>query len=440
MKMAQKIGGLAVAVLALVLTISCKPSEPKKAASSGPVTLTMWCSAYYTPEETKKPQDEWMISQAIKEFEAENPNIKVELSITTPSPETFAKFKAAALAKNGPDIINLWSGSYLFDLKDVVLRLNDLIPKDDLESITAWNAVTGDFKAGGDILAYPVGTNFGILIYNKKLVKAAGLDFDAKPPRTTEDFYKALAAIKATGVLPLVQDATSGSLVIHAAGYWWVQESGYDGLVALGSGAKKFADDKGLADMLAYCQSLYKAGFINKDAATSSDSGARFYAGKAAMRSGGTWDIKDAQAALGQDNVGVLALPSAPSPSPKINAKVVGGAGDCTAIASYTKHPAEAMKFLSFLNSKKVAISVCKNMGCFPVRKDISVTDLGWSDSLHRQLVDFSQHTAFWIDNSLPADYINEVVRFFPNCLVGKMSPAELAAQVDKKVAEAQRN
>lgn len=401
-----------------------------------PIKLAMWCSAYYTPEETKKPQEEWMISKAIKQFEAQNPNVKIDLNITTPSPETFAKFKAAAMAKNGPDIINLWSGSYLFPMKDVLLKLNDLIPKEDLENITAWDAVTYNFQKGGDILAYPVGTNFGVLIYNKQLITKAGLDFDTNPPKTTEEFTKALEAIKATGVLPLGQDAASGSMILHAAGYWWVQKTGYDGLVKLGNGETKFADDKGLTDMLKYCQSLYKAGFVNKDAATSADSGTRFYSGKTAIRTGGTWDLKDAQAALGEGNVGILALPGMVTSGSKVDAQVVGGAGDCTAIANYTKNPEMAVKFLSFLNSKQVAIEVCKNMGCFPVRKDITFEDLGWSDPLHKQLVEYSQHTAFWIDNSLPADYINEVVKFFPNCFVGKMSAEELAAQVDKKVAE----
>ena len=200
------------------------------------VELSFWCSALYTPEETKKPQEEWMISKLIEEFEEENPGVTIDLTITDPSTETFSKFKAAAISKSGPDIINLWSGTYLFDLAQVLLPLNEYIPKEDREAITAWNAVQYNFEENGDILAYPVGINCGILLYNKELVKNAGLDFETDPPETTEEFADALEKIKQTGVIPLVQDAQNGSMIMHLAGYWWVQETGYDNLVKLGNG------------------------------------------------------------------------------------------------------------------------------------------------------------------------------------------------------------
>lgn len=450
--MKNKMKKLVVLILTVILVTSMVTGcggETKKADKgakatddAGQVTaeeikLSFWCSALYTPEETKKPQEEWMISKLIKEFEAENPGVTIDLTITTPSPETFAKFKAAAISKSGPDIINLWSGTYLSDLKDVVLPLNDYIPQEDKENITAWDAVSYEFNPEGEILAYPVGINYGVLIYNKELVRNAGLDFEANPPKNTDELKDALLKIKETGVIPLVQDAQTGSMIMHASGYWWVQETGYENMVKLGNGTLKYAEDKGLIQMLAYTQDLYQNGLINKDAATSGDAVTKFLNGEAAIRTGGTWDINDTQASLGEENFGILPLPSMSGvDEPKVEASVLGGAGDCTAVANYTKHPEMAAKFVSFLNSKKATIEICKNMGCFPARKDVTVEDLGWSDDLHRQLVEYSQNTAFWIDNSLPAEHIGELMKFFPNVLVGKMTPEELAAQIDVKVSE----
>lgn len=399
--------------------------------------LVFWCSAFYTPEETKKSQDEWVISQLINKFEEENPGTTVDLSIVEPSPEVFAKFKAAALSNSGPDVINLWSGTYLFDLAEVLLPLNEYIPQEDKDAITAWNAVSYNFDPDGDILAYPVGINYGVMLYNKALVAAAGLDFDANPPATTDQLKDALIEIQKTGVIPMVQDAQNGSMVMHAAGYWWAQGTGYDNLIKLGNGEMKYSEDNGFADMLDYCSDLYSSGLINVDAATSVNSNSRFLNGEAAIRTGGTWDINDTQAALGEGNFGILALPSfSKVEQPKVSASVLGGAGDCTAVASYTKHPEMAAKFLSFLSSKDSAIEISKNMGSFPARNDITTEELGWSDPLHAQMVEMSQSTAFWIDNSLPAEHVEELMKFFPNVLSGKMTSQELAAAIDKKVAE----
>lgn len=401
------------------------------------INLSFWCSALYTPEETKKPQEEWLISKLITEFEEQNPGVTIDLTICEPSPEIFAKFKAAAISKSGPDIINLWSGTYLFDLAQVLLPLNDYIPAEDREEITSWNEVSYNFEPDGDILAYPVGINYGVLLYNKELVENAGLDFENSPPDTTEEFTAALEKIKETGVIPLVQDAQSGSMIMHAAGYWWAQETGYENLVRLGNGELKYSEDKGLLNMLGYINELYEKDLINKDAATSSDAVGRFLNGEAALRTGGTWDINDTQTALGEGNFGLLALPSmSGTAEPKVTASVLGGAGDCTAIANYTKHPEMAVKFVSFLNSKTSAIEICKNMGCFPARNDVTTEELGWSDDLHRKMVEYSQNTAFWIDNSLPAEHIGELMTFFPNAMAGKMTPEEVAAQMDAKAAE----
>lgn len=412
-------------------------AETAETGEGEEINLSFWCSALYTPEETKKPQEEWMISKLIQEFEEQNPGVTIDLTITEPSTETFAKFKAAAISKSGPDIINLWSGTYLFDLAQVLLPLNDYIPAEDKDAITAWNAVTYNFEENGDILAYPVGINYGVMLYNKELVKNAGLDFENDPPRTTEELTEALEKIKETGVIPLVSDAQDGSMIMHAAGYWWAQETGYENMVKLGTGEMKYQDDKGLINMLSYINELYTKELINKDAATSSEAASRFLNGEAAMRTGGTWDINDTQEAIGAENVGLLALPSMSSVAePKVTASVLGGAGDCTAIANYTKHPEMAVKFVSFLNSKTSTIEICKNMGCFPARNDITTEELGWSDDLHKKMVEYSQNTAFWIDNSLPADHIGELMKFFPNVMVGKMTPEELAAQIDVKAAE----
>ncbi|MEI8378425.1 MAG: extracellular solute-binding protein, partial [bacterium] len=116
--------------LAILLVASAWSAFAQTTAK--PVTLTFWAgSAYYNSDEAKKPQSEWAITKIVQQFEAQNPGVKVDVTPIDLTSETIAKFKAAAIAKNGPDVIELWTGSYLFPLKDILLPLNKYIPADD---------------------------------------------------------------------------------------------------------------------------------------------------------------------------------------------------------------------------------------------------------------------------------------------------------------------
>ena len=400
-----------------------------------PVTLTFWCgSAYYNSEEAKRPQSEWAITKIVKEFEARNPYVKVDVTPIDLTSETIAKFKAAAIARNGPDVIELWTGSYLFPLKDILLPLNKFIPADDRKSISGWDAVTYNFKPDGDILGYPIGNNYAGLVYNKALVKAAGMDWDKNPPKTTEEFKAALRKIKSTGVIPFGFDGSKGRILHYATIYWWVEESGYERLVSDSEGKTKFVDDKGFINLLTYMQSLYAEGLTNVDAATSVDYESKFSTGKYAVTVGGVNNAKAFEQALGPENFGFLPFPSM-SANPKVKASIIGGPGNCLAIGNYTRNRDLAVKFVSYLCSKSAFIELTKSVTTFPSRTDVSLADLGWTNDPFRQKIfTLSENFAFWVDNSIPEYLYGEMKRFFPNVLTGKLSPLDFAAQMDKLV------
>lgn len=404
-------------------------------ATVKPVTLTFWCgSAYYNSEEAKRPQSEWAITKIVKEFEAQNPNVKVDVTPIDLSSETIAKFKAAAIAKNGPDVIELWTGSYLFPLKDILLPLNKYIPAADKKNISGWDAVTYNFKTDGDILGYPIGNNYAGLVYNKTLIKAAGMDWDKNPPKTTEEFRAALKKIKNTGVIPFGFDGSKGRILHYATIYWWVEESGYERLVSDSEGKSKFADDKGFINLMTYMQSLYADGLTNVDAATSVDYESKFSTGKYAVTVGGVNNAKAFEQALGPENFGFLPFPSM-SANPKVRASIIGGPGNCLAIGNYTKNRDLAVKFVSYLCSKSAFIELTKSVTTFPSRTDVTLDDLGWTDDPFRQKIfTLSKNFAFWVDNSIPEYLYSEMKRFFPNVLTGKLSPLDFAVQMDKLV------
>src|SRR5512142_874289 len=176
----QTLIGLVVVISTLVLATGCAPSG--QGSQSGPVKLTIWINgrdSFIGPSEQKLAQDQWYITQAFKRFEAANPGVTVDLTVSPDALQAHQTFRTAGLAGNAPDIANLWAGTFIFALKDVTQDIRSYIPKDDLDNINGWDTVTLDFKPGNPVIGYPLPNNqVCFFLYNKKIIKAAGLDFD----------------------------------------------------------------------------------------------------------------------------------------------------------------------------------------------------------------------------------------------------------------------
>jgi len=185
---------------------------------------------------------------------------------------------------------------------------------------------------------------------------------------------------------------------------------------------------------MTFMRSLYAEGLTNVDTATSVDYESKFSTGKYAVTVGGVNNAKAFEQALGPDNFGFLPFPSM-SANPKVKASIIGGPGNCLAIGNYTKNRDLAVKFVSFLCSKSSFIKLTKSVTTFPSRTDVTLADLGWGEDPFRQKIfNLSQNFAFWIDNSIPEYLYSEMKRFFPNIVVGRLSPQDFAAQMDKLV------
>lgn len=105
-----------------------------------------------------------------------------------------------------------------------------------------------------------------VVLYNRKLVSAAGLDFDAHPPRTTVQFDAALQKIRDTGVLPIASDMSQRHDLINMVNnYWWGEITSSADLVRENKGELKYVDDQGLRQALTYLKSWYQKGFMNQD-------------------------------------------------------------------------------------------------------------------------------------------------------------------------------
>jgi raffinose/stachyose/melibiose transport system substrate-binding protein len=422
----------------LLLAAGCAPAQPPAGQEKEPVKLTAWINgrdSFIGPSEQKLPQDQWYISQAIKRFEAANPGVTVELVVQADALQAHQTFRTAGLAGNAPDIANLWAGTFIFALRDVMADISSFIPQEDKDNLTGWDTVTLDFKEGSPIIGYPSPDNqMCFFLYNKKIIQEAGLDWDANPPRTIDAFMGDMEKIKNAGYIPMAADEGAGYVYyfFYIAGYWWVQQNGLDPILAADTGKANFADDQALLSTLELYNQIWAKGYMNQDAATSGDSFNKFLQGQVAVFPSVSTFIKDAQDALGEENVGAI-LPPNFSESSKIKDSLVGGPGQSLVVAKNSKNLEETVKFLSFLNSKAEVLLLNKVQTKVPIRKDVSAADLGYQPgSIGEKLIGWSGNYIFWIDNSLSPAVVDDFNKLLPLVLTGKMTPLEFAQQLDK--------
>jgi len=421
-------------------TASTDVSSPKSTAE--PVkqkTLTIWVSnAFVSGDEQKKPQEEWYISKVCKKFEEENPGVKIEYTLMPDQVAAHQTFKASAMAETGPDIINLWSGQSIFALDDIILDISSYIPKEDKENIIGWDTVTLDFKEGGKVLGYPsCGHEVCGFLYNKKVLAEAGLDFDNNPPKNPAELIQALEKVKATGKQPII--ATDGG---WNGGYftsfasWWVQANGSGRVASDSAGETKFVEDKAFIESFKLANEMYEKGLINKDYATIPNSEEVFYEGNTALLSTGNWSIDQAIKALGKENIGFYNLPDL-NADVKIKDTCIGGPGQALVVAKYTKEPELAVKLISFINNKENHIALLKQQSKLPIRKDVTLEDLGRGGiPIYNKIFDLGGRYVFWADNSLVPDVNAEMQKLGALAITGKMSVEEMAQKLDQKAAE----
>ena len=430
----RKAIALLLAVVLMLGTVSMLTGCAKKADSN---KLTIWINgkdSYIGPSEQKLSQDQWYISQAIKRFEDANPGVTVELVVSADGETAHQTFKADAMAGTAPDIANLWTGQNIFSMEDVILDISKLIPAEDKTNISGWDSVTS--PATKAVLGYPTSDNqICFFIYNKQIIKDCGLDFDNNPPRTIEDFSAACQTIKDKGYQPIASDESFPWFGCYVVGYWWVQQTGIDGILSECKGEKSFTEDQGLLSALDYYRATIVDGYLNSDAVTSADSWNKFCQGTVAMMPQVSSVVSDAEAALGAENVGVMLPPDFAGAT--ITDKTIGGPGQCLVVSKDCKNPELAVKFLSFLNSRDEVLKFLQVQSKVPTRLDISAADLGLApESAATKLFGWADKTVFWVDNSLYTNIVGDFYNLLPLVLAGKMTPAEFAADLDSKVVK----
>ena len=398
-------------------------------------TLTIWINgsdSYIGPQEQEQTQENWYIYQCVDRFKEENPGVDVEIVVQPDGSAVPQLLKAAAVAGTAPDIVNLWTGENVYALEDVLLDISDRIPEEDKNNIAGWDAVTA---SDGAVLGYPTADNqVTFFLYNKSIITACGLDFEANPPKTVDEFNEACQAIKDKGYQAIASDESFPWFYCYIGAYWWLQQSGMDRIHSDCTGETAFADDAGLISSLSYYKSLLDNGYLNVDAVTSTDSWTKFWQGDVAMVPEVSAVLSDAEAALGAENIGVL-FPPEYSTSAQVTGSTIGGPGQCLVISKDCENPDLAMKFLEFIDSKAEMLELLKFQQIIPTRTDITADEISYaSDPVYEKLLNMSGNVVYWVDNSLSSDVVQDFYNLLPQILNGQLTPEAYAANLDSCV------
>lgn len=144
--------------------------------------------------------------EVIKEFEAENPEIKIKW-IDVPFSEGEKRTLASVLSDNPPDLINLNP-----DFAALLAQRGALYEIDDKYTTQFNKPVINSLKQNGKLYSLPWYATSAVTIYNKKLLQKSG----AQLPATYEDIAEIAPVIRAkTNAYVLLPNITENDTMLR---------------------------------------------------------------------------------------------------------------------------------------------------------------------------------------------------------------------------------
>ena len=244
-------------------------------SASGPANLIIW--------QNGNLQDTGFgfMHGVVSAFEKSHPGVKVQI-IQKPPDNYFALLQTALISHNGPDIADVYAGSYLTNLEPYLLNLNKYVSASVRSGLSGVQYYSKDQNTSEGTYALPSEEQFYNMWYNKALFRKAGI---TSPPT---DFAEMAADCKIfsskgmtafadgspTFVTPgsgAVQDWSYLAGAVYSPAQW---NSILDGTIPYNSPA--------LVSEVQAWASLYKDGCTSKQVTTQSSDNV-FTSGKAAM-------------------------------------------------------------------------------------------------------------------------------------------------------------
>ena len=396
--------GISVAAASLMLAGMFYAAGPASASSK--TTLTLWQN--YGTE-----QNAVATTNLVKAFEKLNPNISIKV-VAQPGTNYFQLLQSAAVSGNGPDLAVMWTGIWDLQYSSYLMNLKGNVPAADLARMGGMQWEAPNFNASKGAYVMPLETQFYIGFYNKALFKKAGIK---SVPTDWSQLIADCRLLKAIHVQPMVYG--NGGQAISTEFYPW-----YD-MSYMMIGAHSLASWKGLYDgsipwtssanvaQLKKWALLQKDGYTNADVLTNTANIQQFEKGKAAMMVDGTWDTQQYTSTMGS-NVAAFVPPYSNTPIKG----VVEYPGDGFSVTKYSKHKADAFKFLDFLSTTEAG-NIINKAGLIP-----DINGMTTTNPVNQEMLNFVTK-----DHMTPYPMMDNFVQVNVSNAADKVLPAVLANQ-----------
>lgn len=400
--------GLAVATVSMIALSGCAAPAP-----SGDTTLSFFSW-----------DNEALMQPVIDAFEAENPTIKIDFSTAPPVAEYVSTLQTRLLSGTAADVFvmaaenktNLIDGGYVLDLTDEPF----------MDDLAKFNKTA--YAADGKDYAASISSWAGAYIYNVDLLAQVGV---TTPPTSWSDFLDVLQKLKDAGITPILDSATQIPLSVAALVGEQNAADGGNVDADIFSGKASFADlwtkpltawNEQITDGMMTPDVVGLAGDQIID---------EFVNGRVAIIGGAPWNLGDIRTKGPDINFSFMAVPG-------INGSGVwaGAASPGWAINSKTEHTEAAKAFIAFLTS-------AKGVELYQKATNAITTTSNFTPVLDEALAPI---LAGLLDGSfyLPQiawpkyqDILNtEAVAQLQLMIQGEISPADVGAALDKKLAE----
>jgi len=343
MRTMYKITLFALTLLFVVGAVGCAPQQ-----AAGPVTIHVLTM----DQAGLKPAE---IDQIARDFEAQNPDIKVVMEylgydfihdkITTGMAAKPPAYDAAMIDVIWPD--EFIKAGYLLDVTDRVTpeMKEGIFP-------AAWNGVSRN----GKVYGMPWLMDVKYFMYNKDMLQQAGFN---EPPKTWEELVEQAKVIKEQGIaeFPITWSWNQKEGVVCD---YAVLLFGNGGAFVDASGKPAFNDEKGV-EALTWMKQTVEDGLTNPSAVSSDEMAveADFLAGKSAFAVNWLFQYSDSNDPSKSQVVGQVAFAPMPVFKAGADAGIKGSSVDGSssfAIMATTPYPDQTWKFLAYLASNEVQI------------------------------------------------------------------------------------
>ena len=327
----KKIVSLALA-LCMVLALVVIANKPAAAAEE--TVLKLWCIA--TESDANRPA----YLQAIADYEAANPGIKIELeAFENESYKT--KIKAAMMGgdtEDLPDIFFSWSGAFLgefvnagraYCLDDYFKAYEGQLPESMLSTTTY----------EGKHFGVPTTFNIVALYANMDLLAQVGWDH---VPETYEDLTACCDALLANGIIPFGCAGKETWCVTEYLEPIIIKTIGYEALNKIFAGEATW-NDPDIATAVTTFQEMINKGYFDPAGAAlgNDETKANFLAGKTAFYQNGSWNTGEVANASFKSGVGLFPVMNAARSS---YYQTIGGPSDVLAVCATSKNVDAAAK------------------------------------------------------------------------------------------------